>query len=80
MRLSPGWERGKDLKTVFNPKTGHLSQRESEHLQVPGGNQSKIKAEPTASSAWRIGHRLSNPMLPSETNKLYPPNEIFYLS
>lgn len=74
---------GKRPQDVFNPKTGHLSQRESEHLQVPAGNQSRIKAEPTASSAWRVRHRLSNPMLPSETNKLYPPNvlvEIFYLS
>lgn len=76
MQLSPGWERGKD------PKAWHLSQRENEQLQVPGGNQSRIKADPTASSAGRVRHHLSNPRLPSETNKLYPPNalvEIFYL-
>lgn len=37
MQLSPGWERGKD------PKTWHLSQRENEQLQVPGGISPELK-------------------------------------
>lgn len=43
MQLSPGWEQGKDLKIVFNPKTRHLSQRENEQLQVPGGISPELK-------------------------------------